>query len=281
VTAAPSFIGVSLKMYFDQVQALEWCRLVSELARRHRGVRDGDVELAILPGFTTLSAAIDVFAGTNVQVGAQDLFWEDRGPFTGEVSGRDLSVLGCRFVEVGHAERRRLFGETDAMVGQKVAAAVRNGLTPIVCIGEEMVSPAPEASIWCTSQLEAAMGDVGAPPAEPGPDGPDGPKTPGSKGPGPEVVVAYEPVWAIGASAAAPVAHIRDVCDAIRRWLDASAWAGNTKLIYGGSANKGLLTALKGSVDGLFLGRFAHDPENLERILTEAGALRGPRAGTG
>lgn len=252
ITSVP-FIGVSLKMYFGHGQALRWCREVRDLARSHPALQAGLVELAVLPSFTALEGAKEIFAGSGVHVGAQDVFWEDTGAFTGEVSGRELVELGCRYVEIGHAERRRLFAETDGVIRAKVAAAVRNGLTPIVCVGEDVVSTAASSTVSCVSQLEAVLS----------------PQDAVVDAPASRVIVAYEPVWAIGADSPASVPHIRSVCSGIRCWLDRLPAFAAGQVIYGGSAGHGLITALGGSTDGLFLGRFAHDPESLGRILTE------------
>jgi triosephosphate isomerase len=240
-------------MYFGHAQTLSWCERVATLARRSPALVDGGAALVVLPTFTALTEAVGIFAGTNVQVGAQDLFWHDQGAFTGEVGGPELSEIGCRFVEVGHAERRGLFGESDSVVARKVAAAVRNNMTPILCVGEPEASSADEAAAWCTSELETAIG----------------PESELGAGHAAGVIVAYEPIWAIGASAPAPADHIVSVCVAIRSWLTAS-FLGTSRLIYGGSAGAGLLYQLNGCTDGLFLGRSVHDPDNLERILAEA-----------
>jgi triosephosphate isomerase len=249
----PRFFGVSLKMYFGHAQTLNWCERVAAWARRSPALVDGEAALAVLPTFTALSEAVSIFAGTNVQVGAQDLFWQDQGAFTGEVGGPELSEIGCRFVEVGHAERRGLLGESDSVVARKVAAAVRNNMTPILCVGEPERSSADKAAAWCTSQLETAIG----------PESGLGPRHAAG------VIVAYEPIWAIGASVPAPADHIVSVCVAIRRWLAESS-LGTSRLIYGGSARAGLLSQLDGCTDGLFLGRSVHDPDNLGKILAEA-----------
>jgi len=241
-------VGVSLKMYFGHAAALDWFRAVAEVASAHPGVQSGDVELFVIPSFTSIPAALDVFAGTPVIVGAQDLFWEDRGAFTGEVSGAELAELGVGVVEVGHAERRRLFGETDEVVARKTTAALRNGLAPVLCIGELTASTPDAAAAEVIAQLDSAL--------EGAPDG--------------RVIVAYEPVWAIGAAEPAGAPHISAVCAALREHLDAAGRTGT--VIYGGSAGPGLLTRLGGSVDGLFLGRFAHDTAALAAVLDEAAA---------
>jgi triosephosphate isomerase len=252
VELAPVVIGVSLKMYFNHRRTVEWSKEVAHFAPSHEAVRNGIVELVVLPSFPSLAATIDVFSDTPVRVGAQDLFWADRGPFTGEVSGADLAEIGCDYVEVGHAERRRIFGESDEIVADKVAAALRNGLAPILCVGEaERTEPALAAEA-CIEQLRSAFSA-----AQRG-------------GTIALVVVAYEPEWAIGADASASPSHIREVCELMRDWLLAQPFISASRVIYGGSAGPGLLSELGGSVDGLFLGRFAHDPMALNLVLDEA-----------
>ena len=253
-------LGVSLKMYFDHKRMVEWARQVAEIARRDDGIRSGEVELFILPSFPSLPAVLDAVAGTPIAVGGQDLFWKDRGAFTGEVSGQDLAELGCRYVEVGHAERRKLFAESDEIVANKVAAAVRNWLVPIVCIGESERVPSVEAAAVCIAQLDSALSFLETAPRSAG------------------IVVAYEPEWAIGADAAATPDHIGEVCSRVREWIADHPFVESRGVIYGGSAGPGLLTSLGDSVDGLFLGRFAHDPAALEQILAESHALLPPVA---
>lgn len=242
------FLGVSLKMYFDYAETVAWCLRVAELAARHPALTSGGVALVVLPSFPGLVAARDAFSGTPVGIGAQDLFWEDRGAFTGEVGGRDLAQIGCSYVEVGHAERRRIFGEDAAVISAKVAAALRNSLTPILCIGEAERMSGGEASDRCIAQLEEAL-------AESGEEG--------------GIVAAYEPVWAIGAERPASPDHIEEVCGAVRTWLSERDGRAGSRVIYGGSAGPGLLSTLGPVVDGLFLGRYAHDTHALGSILDE------------
>ena len=216
-----------------------------------------------MPTYLQVLPALEAFAGTPVLVGAQDLAAADSGAYTGEVSGAELAEVGVRFVEVGHAERRRLFGETEAVVAAKTAAALRNGLTPVLCLGEPEPVEATDAAAEVVRQLHAALAD-----APPGP-----------------LIVAYEPIGAIGAPEPAPAAHIATVARRLRTELDAlepldalDARAGSS-VIYGGSAGPGLLAALDGAVDGLFLGRFAHDPDALASVLDEAAELAASREG--
>lgn len=241
-------IGISLKMYFGRARTAEWCRAVAGIARSHPAVTDGHVKLVVLPSHPYLLETGILFAATPVRIGGQDLFWEDEGAFTGEVSGAQLRELGCDHVEIGHAERRRIFGEDEKIVAAKTAAAFRNGLTPLLCVGEERRSSVEAAATECVAQLDSALS------ATVGPAGP--------------VVVAYEPQWAIGAAEPASPPYIAAVCSALRSHLSRSR-STTGQVIYGGSAKPGLLTQLGDGVDGLFLGRFAHDPAAVAMILDE------------
>ncbi|SKB02219.1 triosephosphate isomerase [Agreia bicolorata] len=243
----PTLVGVSLKMYFGHAQTLDWISRVGDLARNHPAVQNGSVEVFVIPGFVSLAASVGVLEGTPVLVGAQDLATEDAGAFTGEVSGVELAEVGARVVEVGHAERRALFGETDEIVAKRTSAALRNGLAPVLCVGEKTRSTPEDAATECLRQLDSAL---------------DG-------APAGRVIVAYEPVWAIGAAEPAAPAYVRSVC---ARLHAAVADRPNSAVIYGGSAGPGLLAELGGEVDGIFLGRFAHDTDALGRVLDEAAA---------
>lgn len=256
---APVIIGAGLKMYLGHRQTIEWLAGVAEVARRHRGLRAGTVELVVLPTFPVLVHAVDALSPLGVQVGAQDLFWEDEGPFTGEVSGRELAEIGCSVVEVGHLERRRHLGETDRIVSAKTAAALRNGLTPVVCVGESRAQDPESAASECVRHLQAALTHS---------------RAAGVLGP---VIVAYEPHWAIGAAAAAEPSYIRTVCGRLKAELSSDAGLTGSRVIYGGSAGAGLLGRLDGAVDGLFLGRSSHDVAVLEAVLDEAVAAAAGR----
>jgi L-erythrulose 1-phosphate isomerase len=238
--------GVSLKMYMGLRQTQQWIADVAELARC--GLPP-DVELFVVPDFLSLHEARLALVGTPVALGAQDVFWEDCGSFTGEVSAPMLVEAGCSLVEIGHSERRRLFGETDEVVARKVAAAVRSRLVPVLCVGEpERVTP--QAAVdFCMRQLESGTCRIG----------PDAP-----------LIVAYEPVWAIGASEPASPEFIVAVAEGLSRWITPRR---ETRLVYGGSAGPGLFSQLGTAVDGLFLGRFAHDVRALAAVLREASTV--------
>jgi triosephosphate isomerase len=249
-------IGVSLKMYFGHRQTLDWVSQVARIAAGHPAVRTGVVEVFVVPSFPALAPSVALLSGTAVSIGAQDVFWEDAGAFTGEVSGAELAEIGCTLVELGHAERRRIFGETDAVVSAKTHAAYRNGLTPLLCIGEATRQEPNAAAAECVRQLDAALADS---------------RAAGITGP---LLLAYEPQWAIGAAEPADPDYIAAVSRLLRSALAADSALGGSRVIYGGSAGPGLLSRLGGSVDGLFLGRFAHDPLALESILDEALSAR-------
>lgn len=233
-------VGVSLKAYFGHGRALAWLEQVAKLAE-HPGVASGAVELFVVPGFTELAEAQRILAGTPIRLGAQDVFWEDAGAYTGEVTADLLAELGVTLAEIGHAERRRLFGETDDIVAAKCAAAARHGIAPLLCVGEKTHGTSADAIAESAAQIAAAHA--------------------------PAAIVAWEPVWAIGAPAPADPVYIREVCHGLRDTL-----AGR-RLIYGGSAGPGLMTELGTAVDGLFLGRFAHDPDALRTVIDEAAEL--------
>lgn len=242
-------IGASHKMYLSHAQTVRWMQAVAAIVSAHPAAR---VTTFAVPQYPSIPACVEIGAPAHIAVGAQDLSTEDAGALTGEVSGAVLAELGCRYVEVGHAERRRLFGETDDVVAAKVHAALRNGLTPILCIGEERRGDAATAAEHCLSQIDAGLAAA---------------RAAGAHG---DIVVAYEPLWAIGAARPADAEHIRAVCGRLRE-----DWAADSRgsVIYGGSAGPGLLTEVAGAVDGLFLGRFAHDPAAFRAILDEAAAV--------
>jgi triosephosphate isomerase len=252
-----TIVAISLKMYFSNARTLDYCTAVAQLAKADDAVQGGGTELVVLPTFLSIPSALDAVHGSNVRIGAQDLAAENSGAFTGEVSGAELAEFGCTHVEVGHAERRTLFGESDSVVAAKARAAFRHGLTPIVCVGEELRSDAATASAVCVRQVLSALSH---------------PSRTGAAIPG--VIVAYEPYWAIGASRPAPADYVAEVCARIRSAL--TEQLDDFAVIYGGSAGPGLLSELEGSVDGLFLGRFAHDPQAVAGVLTEAAARQGP-----
>ncbi len=245
-------IGVSFKLYLSRGETRDWCRRAGDIARAHPAVASGDIELVIFPTLPAMETSMAAVGEAPVAFGAQDLFWEDRGAYTGAVSGADLADMGARYAEIGHAERRAVFGETDSVIAQKVAAAVRSGLIPWLCIGEPEAGDAETAAAFCIAQLEASLAALDMPT---------------------DLVVAYEPVWAIGQAEAADPAHIQHVAQALAARLADDSRITDARVVYGGSAQVGTLATLNGAVDGLFLGRFAHDTTAFAAILDEAADL--------
>jgi triosephosphate isomerase len=242
-------IAVSLKAYFGFHQTVSWCETVAELAVAN-DVVGRRVRLIVLPAFPALAAAVQVFKDTAVEVGAQAISVDEPGAHTGEVPAEMLAEVGCCCAEIGHAERRDRFGETESVVRAKVAAATRAGLAPLLCVGEQRESSVDEALRSTTAQIDAAG-------------------LTNLRGRAP--IVAYEPVWAIGMPKPAPAQHVQEVC----LGLSEATAANEATVIYGGSAGPGTLSTIFPAAAGLFLGRFAHDPARLRDVLDEATALAG------
>jgi triosephosphate isomerase (TIM) len=240
----PLLIGTSWKMNLTPTDARAYLReLVPLVADLH------DRDVFVLPPFTAIWVAREVLSGTRVAWGAQDMHEDASGAHTGDVSAAMLIDLGCRYVEIGHSERRRDHAESDARIAAKVRAALDAGITPIVCVGESAPFALPVARSTVVRQLARSLAGVESQDLD-------------------KVVVAYEPVWAIGAgSVAAPLDHVDAVQAAIAAWLIRMG-AQEPRVIYGGSvdtANAGCLLGLP-AVDGLFVGRAALDPHTFSTI---------------
>jgi triosephosphate isomerase len=244
-------VGVSLKAYFGRAQARAWFGEVAARVSAHDAVRTDLVEVFVIPTYLQIDDALAAFAGTGVAVGAQDVSAHPAGAYTGEITADELAESGVAYAEVGHAERRRLFAEDDEVAAAKTAAALRAGIRPVICVGEIARGDAAPAAAATVHQLQADLADA----------------------PAGAVIAAYEPVWAIGAPAPADPDHIRVVTRALTAALAEDPARAGSRVIYGGSAGPGLLTELGDAVDGLFLGRFAHDPDALVAVLDEAAAL--------
>jgi len=214
-------------------------------------------EIVVLPPFTALAEAAALLLGTPIQIGAQSLFWEDKGAFTGEVSAPMLVDIGCRFVVIGHSERRQHFGETDAAVNKKILAALRNGLRPIVCVGETLAER-DAGRTFERVESQVALGLSGLSPQ-------------GFR----EIVVAYEPIWAIGTGKTATPAQAEEVHYRIR--LKLSEKYGNDLaacaiIIYGGSVKPASSYSLfkEKNIDGFLVGGASLAAEPFVQIAKEA-----------
>ncbi|KRE50509.1 triosephosphate isomerase [Arthrobacter sp. Soil736] len=262
--AGTIYVGVSTKMYLGYRDSLRWLGELRHEVDARPALAAGRVVPFVIPSFPVLPAAGEFIAGSPLILGAQNCGWAD-GPWTGEVSPSLLAELAVRLVEIGHAERRRHFGEDDAMVALKVKAADGAGVTPLLCVGEE-AAPAADADPAGSAEAAAAVvhGQIEA-------------AVSGDWDLASRLVIAYEPVWAIGAAEPASAAYVSAVVRSLRELLAAHPVDGGPGLqelpvIYGGSAKPGLLPTLEG-VSGLFLGRFAHDAANFGKVLDEALSL--------
>jgi triosephosphate isomerase len=201
------------------------------------------VEVALIPPFTDLRSVQTLVDGDKLGVvyGAQDLSPNDSGAYTGDISGPMLAKLGCTYVLVGHSERREYHGESDALLATKVAAAYRNGLVPILCVGEGLeIREAGNQVEHSVGQLLAALDSV----------------TPEQAA---SIVLAYEPVWAIGTGRVATPADAQEVCAALRAALAekyGAEIAGGVRILYGGSVKSGNVGEIVGQtdVDGALVG---------------------------
>ncbi len=199
------------------------------------------VDVVICPVYTALSAVAQVIKGSKIGLGAQDLFWESQGAYTGEVSAPLLVDVGCRYVIIGHSERRTHFGETDMTVHHKLTAALAHRLTPIVCIGE---TPAEREAGKTFEVLERQLS--GAFPS-------------GTPWDGAAMVLAYEPVWAIGTGKTATPAQAQEAHARIRQWVSTHCGAQVAETIriqYGGSVTAENAASLlrQPDVDGALVG---------------------------
>jgi triosephosphate isomerase len=211
-----------------------------------------DREVALAPPFTALAAVRDALAGSAVKLAAQNLFWEDEGAFTGEISGPMLGELGTEYVIVGHSERRQYLAETDHMVNQKVQAALRSDLQPILCVGETEKSRRSGHQAQVVRD-QVVRGLEGVPQHQAA-----------------HVALAWEPIWAIGTGRTASPADAVDMHATIRRELETlyPAEGGRVRILYGGSVTAGNVDALMAcaNVDGVLVGGASLRPAEFARI---------------
>lgn len=214
------------------------------------------VEVAVLVPFTDLRSVQTLVEGDKLKIkfGAQDISAHDSGAYTGEVSGPMLAKLRCAYVAVGHSERRQYHGETDELCNAKVKAAFKHGLTPILCVGEGLdVRKAGDQVSYTLAQLDGGLKDVPAEQAA-------------------SVVIAYEPVWAIGTGEVATPEDAQEVCGAIRGRLAelySQELADGVRIQYGGSVKSGNVAAIMAQpdVDGALVGGAALDADEFVKIV--------------
>ncbi|WP_302487035.1 triose-phosphate isomerase [uncultured Megamonas sp.] len=213
--------------------------LVKELAPL---VKDNNtVDIVVCPTFTALAAVCEAAKGTNIHVGAQNVHWEKSGAFTGEISAEMLTELGVEYVVIGHSERREMFGETDEYVNKRAKAALAAGIIPIICCGETLETrEAGTTNDFVGAQIKAALEGLTAQQVA-------------------GLVIAYEPIWAIGTGKTATFEQAEEVCAYIRETVKAmfdEATADAVRIQYGGSVKPATIDGLmqKPNVDGALVG---------------------------
>ena len=217
-------------------------------------VSDADAEVVVVPPFVCIPAAIDAVKGTNIEVGAQNMYFEESGAYTGEVSAKMLADLGVKYVIIGHSERRQYFAETDNSVNKKVLAAFANGLTPIVCVGESLEQR--EQGITddlVRMQTKIALQGLNNEQAA-------------------QVIIAYEPIWAIGTGKTATSEQANEVCVVIRETVEELFGADVSQKIriqYGGSVKADNASELMNmsDIDGALVGGASLKANEFSRIV--------------
>lgn len=229
-------IAANWKMHLTAGEA----RALAEQLRAGCRSQAEQVDIIVCPPFTALAETFRVLKGSGLAVGGQNMHWQDQGAYTGEISPPMLKDAGCSHVIVGHSERRQLFGEDDAGVNHKVRAALRHGLTPIFCLGETLAQREQgDTEAICVCQLEQGL--AGLEPDEIA-----------------AVIIAYEPVWAIGTGRTATPADAQATISFIRRRLAKSfgSPAARTRILYGGSVKATNIAGLmaEADIDGALVG---------------------------
>src|SRR5687767_2110765 len=243
-----------------QMTHLEAIGLVQKVVFSLNEAQLDAAEVVVLPPFTALRSVQTLVTGDKLDLGygAQDLSPHDAGAYTGDVSGAMLSALACQYVVVGHSERRAIHGEDDAVVASKVQAALRHGLVPILCVGEGLeIRQAGRHVAHTTAQLDAALEGVTAEQL--------------TAGDGGGVVIAYEPVWAIGTGEVATPEDAQEVCGAIRSRLVETfspETAESLRILYGGSVKAANIAAIMAQpdVDGALVGGASLQAEEFAAI---------------
>ncbi len=255
--------GTGWKM---NLRATEVPGYAARLLERMRATDTSAVDVFVLPPFTSLDVAATAFRGTRVAIGGQNMHWDEQGAWTGEISAPMLVDAGCRYVELAHSERLQHFGETYERVRSKVDRAIASGLTPIVCLGETAQDRREGRSdeVLAAQTATALAGQ----PAQRVAD----------------VVLAYEPRWAIGSSEAASPDYVAERHTKLRALLAdrfGAEAARRTRILYGGSVtpDNGPELVVLDDVDGLFVGRAAWNPDGFARIVAQVAAAAREKSG--
>lgn len=241
-----TLIAANWKMYKKVGEAADFMKDFLPQTEGRAGV-----DIVICPSFTSLLYVNECLKDSYVQLGAQDVFWEKQGAYTGEISTAMLQDLGCRFVIIGHSERRRIIGESNLIINQKLKAASGSEMVPIFCVGETLAEREENRAREVVSQqLQQGLKEVDAT----------------------EIVVAYEPVWAIGTGVNASPADAQEMSGFIREYLAIlydKTWAEGVRILYGGSVKPGNIAQFvaEPDVDGALVGGASLDANDFARIV--------------
>lgn len=225
--------------------------MVQELKEKISDVKDIDV--LICPTFTALYSLSSQTKGSNIKIGAQNLFWEPKGAFTGEISADMIVDAGCSYVIIGHSERRQYFGETDETVNKKVKAALKAGLIPIICVGETLQERETDVTFKVIErQVRDGIKDLTSEQSS-------------------KIVIAYEPVWAIGTGKTASPEQAQEVHCFIRKVYSEmySAASDAIRILYGGSVKPDNVSELmkKQDIDGGLVGGASLEASSFEKLI--------------
>jgi triosephosphate isomerase len=243
-----AWIGTSWKMNKTLAQA----KAFAEALKQADAARDPRIQRFVIPPFTAVRQVKEILGGTSLKVGAQNMHWADQGAWTGEISPLMLKDCNLDLVELGHSERREHFGETDETVGRKVEAAVRHGLIPLICIGETLADrESGRADEVLAREVKGALGKLSTTQRQA------------------TILLAYEPVWAIGENGIPATAEYADARQREIIAVAQSVLGRRLPCLYGGSVNPGNCAELIACphIDGLFIGRSAWEPEGYLDIL--------------
>ncbi len=248
----PPVVAGNWKMHMTVPEARE---LATAVVRASFSL--AEAEIIVAPPFTALTEVNKVLEGSPVQLAAQNLFWEEKGAFTGEIAAPMLKDVGCQYVIVGHSERRQHFGESDADISKKIKAALRNQLFPIVCVGESLAErERGETMARVTRQLEESLDGLSATEFE-------------------HILIAYEPIWAIGTGKTATPEQAQEVHAWIREKLALGYGKDRAScaiILYGGSVKPTNAFALMSEkdIDGFLVGGASLEAESFIGIIQEA-----------
>lgn len=244
-----AIVAMSLKIYINSLTA------ATELAKKIASNGSNErIEQIIFPSLGTIYPVAEGLKGTSIKLGAQNVCHIKEGAFTGEISITSIIEMGGTYIEIGHAERRSIFKESDEIINKKVNLAVDNFINPLVCIGENSEEKeANRTKEVLERQIVSSFEGV-------------------NKNSLKNIVIAYEPVWAIGKEKAANASYVHEAHGEIRDILVRNYGkdvAEEIRIIYGGSISKDNVFEIinNKNVDGVFIGRFGHDPENYRKIL--------------